>query len=115
MRKRFGLFTPSSASGAQGDSNTPNVNAGGSGGLGLSGVRADVLGNIEHDRLANAVGVNGVPASEGKGAGDRGLGGILGGIIQEGVKEAEGPGTGEVKVEEEKEVKMKMEEEEEEL
>ena len=69
MRKRFGLF-----------GNTPTApGKRESAGLGLSGVQADVLGNIEHDRMAHA-GTH----PEDEGTQRASLGGLLGDILGNG-------------------------------
>ena len=69
MRKRFGLFGQTVGKGNEGSESS---------GLGLSGVRADVLGNIEHDRLASAGSGDQSSSAEAKRAS---LGGLLGGML----------------------------------
>ena len=129
MRKRFGLFTPggSGTGGVDtGGSDTANASKSGAaaagssagGGLGLSGVRADVLGNIEHDRLANSgsgSGVNGVENRQTAASGSASLDGLLGGLIGQSGQAGSGGEVkkGEVKEEPTTGEEIKMEEEEE--
>ena len=107
LRARFGMMPSATASGLSKD-----------GGLGLSGVgtgtagvRADVLGNIEHDRFASAGSSQGGNGAQGHSK-NASFGSLLGGMLanggagQEGGSAATG-GTGagkEVKMEEEEEL-----------